>query len=528
MRRFPDIMKIIFCVCCIAGMLNNVYADEEAEKAMQDITRDLAGDPDDPALLKSYAEIATWNGRYNEAIASYRKLLQQQPDNDAIVLALARVESWQGELDAAALHFDSYITRNPNDKEALLGYAYNESWRGDFAYALELLENYRIAGGDENEYEQARARFLTGGGFSNQALTVADEILRTDPYNYHAHFSRVLALKEAGRLQESLEGLDSLESIPGDARSKSELQRIIRTPLRSHLRADASWSTDSDGIDIGTVAVEGRYTVNPEFYIRAGTRAGYLDSDIGSGLDTIRGDDRVSNYSAWIGGSFAATEYLWLHGRIGQHDSNVTDSTGIFRAEAEFRPFDQLYLNAAVDRDFHMVSPRALSLDITRTNEQLRATWRPNLDYTVEVQAGYAEFSDDNERWNLALAPRRSVLRRENYNLDLGVSGRWFGFNDDLANGYYDPATYQQYLVTAFYYLKLSDEDGISVIIAPGFHKDESMDSYEFSGNFFAEGTFGLYRDWMLNMRAGLVKNIGVNNTSYNRLEAGISITRRF
>ncbi|PCJ98093.1 MAG: hypothetical protein COA45_08040 [Zetaproteobacteria bacterium] len=38
-----------------------------------------------------------------------------------------------------------------------------------------------------------------------------------------------------------------------------------------------------------------------------------------------------------------------------------------------------------------------------------RAIWRLDLKYMVDGYVGYADFSDDNARWDAGIAPRRSV-----------------------------------------------------------------------------------------------------------------------
>ncbi|PCI97002.1 MAG: hypothetical protein COB14_09550 [Alphaproteobacteria bacterium] len=500
----------------------------ESALALQKIAASLAKTPNDLTLLKSHAEISTWDGKYKRAIASYQKILTVQPTNDGIILALANVEAWGGRLDDSAAHFEDYISRHGDNTDALLSYANIQSWRGDSADAIELIERYKDAGGDAQEYNKAITRFYAGSGFSNTALTMADETLRSDPHNYHAQFSRTLALRGGQRLSDAQLNMDALEHIPGDEKSKADLRRMVALPLRSHIRTAARYSWDSDQISIAALSTEGRYMVNHGLYIRAGAQSGYLRAARSTGLETINGNDRVRDVSGWIAADYEATDDLWLHGRTGRHDTNVTDSMGTYRFEVAYRPLDQFSFRASVDRDFHAVSPRAVSLDIARTERFLRTIWRPDLKYTVEGYIGYADFSDGNARWDVGIAPRRSVARTEKYNIDLGVSARWFGFDDELGNGYYDPATYQQYLVTAYSYYKLSDNSGVSLIVAPGVHKDESLDGFRFSGSVAIEGTFGVYDDWMLKTNAGFVNNIGQSSETYRGGELGLSLTRRF
>ena len=140
--------------------------------------------------------------------------------------------------------------------------------------------------------------------------------------------------------------------------------------------------------------------------------------------------------------------------------------------------------------------------------------WEPDLLYTVAGMAGYSDYTDDNDSWEAMIAPRRSILRREKINLDIGVRGLWFGFDENLDHGYYDPTLYESYMVTSFWYWKISDDDGVSLTIDLGAIKDDDMSSYEFGWGSSIEATFGLYRDVML--------VIGGSAFNSNRQEGGI------
>lgn len=522
-------MAAAVCALLSVSPASDVNAQTtESQAAFMKMDQKLAASPNDPSVLKEHAEVATWNGDYQTASDSYRRLLEITPENDEVFLALARVEGWQGNLDNAAEFYALYTSKYTNDAKAYLDYAYNEFWRGNFAKALELADDYRAAGGDDAQYYEARARFLAGGSYSDQALMITDDLLNANPDNKHAQYSRVVALNNAKRLPEAIDALGRLQAMPDEDGKTAELARVVTTQLRPQIRGDVSYASDSDDIDIFTTELVGQYAVNPGLFLRAGALDGFLTADNGSGLDAISGAERVDHYGLWAGGSYQVNPDLWLHAGAGTHDTDATNAMFVYDARAEFRPADEWLMNFSVDRDFHAVSPRALSLDIARTDAQATATWRPNLEYTIDMQGGYADFSDGNARWNVALAPRKQILRTEDYNLDLGLSGRWFSFDDDLANGYYDPQNYRQFLLTSYSYLKLSDNDGISFIVAPGVHKDEDMDSYKFSGNFAVEGTFGLYEDWMMKARAGWVNNAGISSDTYQRGELGLSLTRRF
>jgi len=125
---------------------------------------------------------------------------------------------------------------------------------------------------------------------------------------------------------------------------------------------------------------------------------------------------------------------------------------------------------------------------------------------------------------------RRAVAfaRTQLVNLDLGISGRWFSFNKDTDHGYYAPSSYERYAFTAYTYWKINDDDGVSVVFSVGPYKDNTMNGYRTGGDIVAEGFFGLYRDWFLNVKAALSHYGGAATPGYGAHSFSISLTRRF
>jgi hypothetical protein len=185
-------------------------------------------------------------------------------------------------------------------------------------------------------------------------------------------------------------------------------------------------------------------------------------------------------------------------------------------------------LRLAHRQDLFTASPRSAKLGIERRSTTLDATWAPDLRWTLDGRLGVDTLSDGNDRWEAQFAPRRAILRSQRLNLDLGVSGRWFGYDTDPGNGYYAPTTYRRYAVTAFTYWKLSDDDGVSVAFSYGPYKDNTMSGYRSGGDVVLEGFFGLYRDWYLNVKAGLSDYGGGVAAGYRSHQFELSLTRRF
>ena len=110
----------------------------------------------------------------------------------------------------------------------------------------------------------------------------------------------------------------------------------------------------------------------------------------------------------------------------------------------------------------------------------------------------YADLNDNNQQKRGDLTLIRQAIRRTNFNLDVGFSATWYGYDTDLPNGYYDPSFYQRYLIPVFIYYKFNDDNGLSITIAPGVQKDNTMDNFQPAIAGSVELTLGLYRDWMM------------------------------
>lgn len=205
------------------------------------------------------------------------------------------------------------------------------------------------------------------------------------------------------------------------------------------------------------------------------------------------------------------------------------DTRFIYEAGADVEPVDELKMRVSRRRDLHFVSPRAASLGIERRANALDVTWTPDLRHALVGRLAYDSFSDGNDRREAILAPRRAVLRTPSFNLDLGVSGRWFGFDRDPGNGYYAPSHYARYALTAFGYWKISDDDGLSVAVSAGPYKDDTTGGFRTGGDLVAEGFFGIYRDWYLNARAAWSEYGGGDlGGGYRARRFEIGLTRRF
>lgn len=491
---------------------------------------ELAGE--NAELLRARAQLATWAGDYPMAFDSYQRLLELVPTDDAAQLDLARVASWMGRTDFASRSYRELRARQPDLEAVWIESVRVEQWRGNYAAALALLDGYRERFGATAHYTEERARTLASAKRPRAALAVLEQPLRAEPDNNHLRFSETVALTNGNRLQEALRSLDQVTAQRPDSAETRSLTRFVTTRLRPALTAGSDFSSDTDDLDALRSYLDADYSLAPDRSVALHLGRDLLRAPRGSGLERIDGRRKARHEEAWLGYRQRFTPGLAGTLRAGGAQTEGRDIFS-YGAELEFDPGDTLALRLSRDYDFYAISPRALSLGIRRADNRLRASWNPDPLYFVDAEASYATFSDDNDRWEVALAPRRAVLRTQRLNLDLGVSAWLFGFSDQPGHGYYDPDLYQRYVTTAHGYWKLSDDDGISVLLTLGGHKDDSMDGFRFSGDVVTEGTFGLYDDWMLKVRAAFLHNgrsaaSGIDGSDYEAWWVGASLTRRF
>ncbi|MEQ1795351.1 MAG: tetratricopeptide repeat protein, partial [Nitrospira sp.] len=91
--------------------------------------------------------------QYDEAVAAYRRGLEQFPDRDDLRSALARVLSWQGAQAEATSLYREVLTRHPGDLDIRVALAQVLSWQKQFPEAHALYEQVVQ---EEPQHKEAR------------------------------------------------------------------------------------------------------------------------------------------------------------------------------------------------------------------------------------------------------------------------------------------------------------------------------------------------------------------------------------
>jgi tetratricopeptide (TPR) repeat protein len=500
---------------------------KDAGKALAAIDRALEIEPRNLEYLRTRADLAAWRGDYATTLDSYRRILAIAPDDAGAHLGIARVYYWQSRLGDSARAYREYLAGHPQVATPWMEYIVVVTETGDYARALELLEDYRRRFGANVAYRKQKARVLAWAERPTPALAAVGELQPALSDDYELAFTRTVALAAAHRPREALASLDEVARLRPDAKETKDLARFVRTPLRSNATVDSGYWSGSDDVTVRLAGVRGEAVLDPSTRLLAGADRQWLHAKVGSGYEKPSGGTSADYSRAWLGVQHRVSPRLSLDAQVGGGSADGDDRF-VYELGADLQPSDELAMRLVRRQDLFAVSPRAAAFGIERRANTLDTTWTPDLRHTLQSRVGFDTLSDGNERWEVSLEPRRAVLRTQPLNLDLGLSGRWFGYDDDPGHGYYAPSLYQRYALTAFGYWKISDDDGVSLAVSYGPYKDDGTGGFRGGGDVVAEGFFGLYRGWFLDVRAGYSSYGGGSTAGYRARQFEASLTRRF
>jgi len=503
------------------------YASKEEQKqAEKVISKAVALDQKNAKYLKLQADIESWIENYVLASEALEKLLDINPSDD-ILLNLSQSQSWANQLDDAAKSYRSYLERHPRSQKALLDYSNVQSWRGNYSDALTHFALYEDYFGKDLPCLEGKASALAWAQRPARAQEPIGGILSEDPNNYNALFAQTVAYWYAREPYKALERLEKVKTLRPDTNDTKLLEKFILTPLRSNVSADFRYYRDSDDIDIRSGYMKGEYVISPLTRVFGAAGVDRLYADTGSGYETIEGKTSIDHKSAWIGASHRFNKTYMLQGYIGVAETD-DNSEFIYDATLFWQPSDTFKTKFSHNYGYYLISPKSVSLDIMKRTTRMDMEWYPSLEDQVKLSLDYSAFSDGNDRWGAIAEVIHQIDRRQYWNYDLGMSTILYGFSDDFDHGYYDPEWSQTYFLTGYAYWKISPEDGVSFSVSLGTTKDNQMDNFEFASSLNAEGTFGLYSDWMLVIRAGYDYNVQQRAGAYDGAVVGMSIMRRF
>lgn len=444
----------------------------------------LAEDPGFLPALQARAHFESWAGNYDESLATYGRIQEITPEDRTIGLSRARVLSWASRFDAAVAAYDSLLRENPRDVEALVGLGTVLAW----ASRLDSAETvYRRVLELEPRNVEAQRGLARAAGWSGRLVAAERrwrEVIAQHPNDAAAWVGLSQTLRWQGRDAAALDAARRALAIAPTDRDAREALRWARLAVAPRTSAAYVNEWDSDGSDIhttsGTAAVRpaAGVEVRMDLYHR---RAAY-NPDLGDGQEASASGGALTLWTL-IGTGWG------LSGTAGASVPNVRDNEPIPTYRASLSSPARYPVRGGVSYAHHAMDATAILIEreVFLDEWSAFASWTPAQGWTIAGGGGTALFTgresgQENRRVNGNLAVARRISRP----VTLGVAARFFGFDRDLNEGYFDPDFYGLAEVTARW-LREGRHWSLEAELAPGMQQVRS--DGEPSGSFRGTGS---------------------------------------
>lgn len=503
-------------------------ASKRYAEALSSINEAVRLSPNTIRYLNSQLQIAGVANDSFVAAEAAAKIYALEP-TDENLLSLARAYQWDNRLDDSATYYKQYIGRHAQQKEVWIEYIQLQTWLGRYADALESAEHYRENFGIDTSYLEAKAEALSWGDRPRDAFVILDPILKSNPNDYNANYTNTVALNKNLQPIEAVESLEKVEkNRPEAIKDNTFLRKFVTTDLRPSVTAGAQYYNDSYHVSDRIGTLNGEYHLTPVSGLEAQVRMDALRATSGSGYQQDNGQENAYYRSAMIGYNHRISQNFAYHASIGGAKAE-TQNDITYKVDALWSPVNTFSLNMAYGHDFYVISPRSVGRGIKDNRAQVDAHWEPTMKTYIDVNGQYDWLSDDNRRWEINIAPKVLVARTQYWNLDVGPSARFYGYDNQYEDhGYYSPKLIQGYYASGYLYWKKSDNDGVSLVVSAGTVHDSYANVSKLGGGATLEGIFGIYKDWMLKASMSVDYNSRYTDQAYIGTNYSIFLTRRF
>jgi tetratricopeptide (TPR) repeat protein len=412
--------------------------DNRFDEAIALYRRYVAVEPNYTEGRLSLARVIAWSGNYSAAIAIYDSVLTREPGNRGATLGRAQTLAWSEHLDQALAAYRQWTTAHPTDREAAIDYARTLAWNGQLGEA-ESRYTQLAKTGNANA-KKGLARVISWRGDLDRSEETWRQVLVTDPNDVEALTGLAQVLTWQGRQGDAETALQqALRANPtyGDARA---LMRLVQADLRPSVTISAIGTNDSD--DNRSTSLQLDYAVRAPWNGSIGARyaerwANFaaIDSRADAGNFFARWQPAASSwqlradagvtrhYSTFV--SPSAPQRTIVNGGL-RVSGNLARSLsiGLLASRAPFDETALLIANGVVSSEFageaEFALPDRFTLSGAASHARLTGGARDNSRNAYSSTLRWMH----NRRWSLA------------------VGARQFGYDTTSADGYFAPKRY--------------------------------------------------------------------------------------
>ncbi|MCK9527778.1 MAG: tetratricopeptide repeat protein [Syntrophales bacterium] len=165
------------------------------------------GDPSEYNTLYDYADSCAGDGRHEEALKIYEKLLAANPGDDSLLLSIAWVHKDSGDTEKA-LHCLQQVLEKELARKVFTGFAYDELVRmyremGEYDRLVLLCERAATIYPDDTALLDTLGSACLKSGRAERALAIFSRLVEMDPEAPVYHMNRACAAVAAGQYDEA-------------------------------------------------------------------------------------------------------------------------------------------------------------------------------------------------------------------------------------------------------------------------------------------------------------------------------------
>ena len=436
---------------------------------------------------------------------------------DATAWANARQLADDGRFAEALAVIRAGLAREPGDTGLLWLEAGVTNPAGDHAEAVRLYDALVAAHpGRADDVALDRAEALNGGGRHREAARLYRVAWDEDDPARNLEAARGLAFAEfwGGRNDLARQSLRNVA--PGDDAELEVLRQRLDEERRPSLIVRYGSSHDSDDLDVRT----GEFTYREP----VGERDAF---DFTFRLDRVEDNAGAYDLKRMMWGHERVWSHAWqTHAYAGVVVEGAPNQPFLFDTWVTCRPLDALRFDLGLARE-QVLTRDALDLEITYFTPAASVEWQMTRRWRTRLAHRQNLYSDDNRTWLTQGALLYRLLARRSLRLDAGADASHLASELDLANGYYDPASY----VEAGGVSELTWEPRARWEIGVAGRLGRQKESGSAAENYYGVGgraEIPLARRLRLGLEAGSSNSSLSSASGYRRTSWGVSLTTGF
>ena len=388
-------------------------------------------------------------GDHATALELYNRVLEEQPEDFQALLRSAKILSWNSRFDEAIERYDRAIAVDPDDREAALGRARTLSWDRRFKDARAGFKTLLEKDAADVDAMLGLARTYAWAGRSPQARDAYQRVLDTDPDNVDARIGLAYLDLWAGEIGSAAEQAGEIKQEHPDHEEAAKLHDQVSRSAGAWWSVDVSQLDDTDDNRLRRYLIRGGLGLGRQIRLDLGVGRYDMSSPIG--------DASIDNVYATIG--FHPDRGQRLSATVGYDALTRTDNTTegeVLGGVSYSWGFDRRWqVHASAMRNSIRYSAEIANNNITFDQLEARTNGAVGERFRVHAGVGVADFSDDNDRVTANAGFMYRVPVRK-VTMHVGYTARAMDYDQDLANGYFDPQDFLAHLAQ----LRVSDEYG--------------------------------------------------------------------